>query len=352
MMLRLSLRYGRLLKLTGAILGACALRMLIMVYHFSQEPSYPVNFAYRSNQCDHSHLFLAPNESKVVNICVMAGYEGVEEELEVLLKSVILNAHLYSVVIYIICGDGSRPLVQGLINNLHHPYINIRYELTDLNKTQVLLEMEKINIAITYHAGIYGMAKAYLHRLLPNLDKCILLDTDLIFGSDPAFLWEEFQNQEGSEIITMKINTQTSTQFQASSGVVLMNLKAMRESNIEEHYAIAAQSVCPRIPERKTEYRDCALGDQTLLFGVYQIKPYLFHSLPGSWILEFCHEFLGFTFDTHYSSEQNLFFGIAHFNCVSRQEHMAFRTYVTHTGHMYFDSLKNYLRNIMNFRIH
>ncbi|KAK3580297.1 hypothetical protein CHS0354_023536 [Potamilus streckersoni] len=352
MLLRLSQPRRRLLKLICAILCANALRMLLTAYQFSQEPPYPVNFAYRSDQYDYTHLFLIPNKSEVLNICVMAGYEGVEEELEVLLKSVILNAHLYSVVIYIISGDGSRPLVEGLINNLHHPYINIKYELIDLNKTQILLELEKINIAITYHAGIYGLAKAYLHRLLPFLDKCIILDTDLIFGSDPAFLWEEFHNQAGSEIITMKINTQTTTQFQASSGVVLMNFKAMREIKIEENYAIAAQSVCQRMIETKTEYRDCALGDQTLLFGVYQIKPYLFHSLPGSWILEFCHGFLGFTFDTHYSGETNLFFGIAHFNCVSRQEHMAFRTYVTRTGNMYFDDLKKYVRNIMNFNIH
>lgn len=46
--------------------------------------------------------------------------------------------------------------------------------------------------ASSHHTGAWGAAKTFLHRLLPSVDRCILIDTDMLLLADVAQLWRRF----------------------------------------------------------------------------------------------------------------------------------------------------------------
>ncbi|KAL3883663.1 hypothetical protein ACJMK2_029903 [Sinanodonta woodiana] len=284
-------------------------------------------YVYRIDEPTRSLRLLSPNRSETIHMCVVAGMEGIETEVEVFLN----------IDIHFLCGDGSRPRVEKILPRKHHPFINIKYDLRNLNKQDVMRELDKIHVIINKPGDIYKFAKAFLHLLFPDIDKY------------PAYLWNEFKNQHDLEIITMKVNQDMPNQDYANSGVMLLNMKRMREIQFQNNYIPAAKEYCSQFIDQGREYYTCNVGDQNLFYGVFRNRSHLFSSLPPSWTLEFCYDFLGFTFDRYYSTTNNMFFGIAHLNClnfISHRENGAFLDFVEGKG--YNKILIKYIKAVMN----
>ena len=128
--------------------------------------------------------------------------------------------------------------------------------------------------------------------VLQDIDRAILMDTDMIFLEDPARLWDEFDAQQW--LYKMPIHSMRKGSGFICSCVVLLKMDQIRHSNIfptlmEE--ALLSQPTWEENGLYKTPH-----GDQGLYFAMMlQDKQNLFAALPPKWAkcpCKVCHHML------------------------------------------------------------
>lgn len=90
-----------------------------------------------------------------------------------------------------------------------------------------------------HHSGLGGYSKIFVSKMIPaSVDRTIVLDTDTVFNSDIEELWSQFDNFGPSQVLAAKKMGELGSKFKCieggnriNSGVVLMDLKRMRNTN-------------------------------------------------------------------------------------------------------------------------
>ncbi|KAL3854041.1 hypothetical protein ACJMK2_013325 [Sinanodonta woodiana] len=245
-----------------------------------------------------------------IHFCIAAGKAEVVRELEPLVKTLVLHAKRTDMFLHILTGNGSDYEIKKILNAIPDFPVQLKYELVPLNTDFILNETLQINLKITHHSGVWGMSKLYMYEIFSNVDKCIVLDTDIVFGTDPAFLWDLFMDQEDQQIISMRITNDMTKSYMSNSGLMLQDFSRMRQMTFTKFYQASVMWLCSKVP---------VCSDQEVLFGLFKNNgSYLFRTLPVSWNLELCHDFFGFSFGS-YLDRQGRFFGGAHFNCAGAE---------------------------------
>ncbi|KAK3590679.1 hypothetical protein CHS0354_026211 [Potamilus streckersoni] len=245
-----------------------------------------------------------------VHFCIAAANAEVVKEFEPLVKTLVLHAKRTDIVLHILTGNGSNNEIEKILNTIPDIPVKFKYELFPLNTEKILNETLKIHLKITHHSGIWGMSKLYMYEIFDNVDKCIVLDTDIVFGTDPAFLWDLFMDQEDQQMISMRITNDMTKSYMSNSGLMLQDFSRMRQMTFSKFYFAAVEWLCSKV---------AVCSDQEVLFSLFKNNgSYLFRTLPVSWNLELCHDFFGFSFET-YTDSQGRFFGGAHFNCAGAE---------------------------------
>ncbi|KAK3593846.1 hypothetical protein CHS0354_011447 [Potamilus streckersoni] len=276
-----------------------------------------------------------------IHICIPAGKVGVVGEVGPLVKSVVLHAKRADVFFHLLTRGRAVKEIQNFMDNIQNTSVKFMYELMPLNKTYIIQENSKINLTISHHSGVWGMSKAYMYKIFKHVKKCIVLDADTAFGTDPAFLWDYFSDHNSEELITMRISHSMTESWQCNAGVMLQDFEKMRNANFSKFYASAARQQCPLIPFNTRLRYKC--GDQALYFGTFKANhSYFYRTLPNSWNLENCHEFSKFTF-RRYIDRTGDFFGLLHLNCLLNSENKAFEVFVTEKKYQKLNSYFNYL---------
>ncbi|KAK3611771.1 hypothetical protein CHS0354_014122 [Potamilus streckersoni] len=241
-----------------------------------------------------------------VHFCIAAGKVEIVKEFEPLVKTLVLHAKRTDMVLHILTGNDSNNEIKKILNAIPYIPVKFKYELIPLNTDIILNETLKINLKITHHSEIWGMSKLYMYEIFNNVDKCIVLDTDIVFGTDPAFLWELFMDQEDQQMISMRITNDMTESYMFNSRLMLQDFSRMRQMTFSKFYFAAVKWLCRKV---------AVCSDKEVLFSLFKNNgSYLFRTLPVSWNLELCHDFFGFSFET-YTDSQRRFFGGAHFNC-------------------------------------
>ncbi|KAL3882466.1 hypothetical protein ACJMK2_028803 [Sinanodonta woodiana] len=278
-----------------------------------------------------------------IHICIPAGKVGVIGEVGPLVKSVVLHAKRTDVFFHILTRGGAVKEIHNLMKDIQNATVKFMYELMPLNQTYIIQENLKINLSISHHSGVWGMSKAYMYKIFKHVKKCIVLDADTAFGTDPVFLWDHFSDHNNQELISMRISQSMTESWQCNAGVMLQDFEKMRNINFSKFYANAAIEQCPLMPLSRTHRFKC--GDQALYFGTFKANhTHFYRTLPNSWNLENCHDFNNFTF-RHYTDEGGIFFGLLHLNCLIHSENKAFEVFVKKGKYRKLNHYFNYLIN-------
>ena len=253
-----------------------------------------------------------PNET--IHICITIGGLSAAQEATFLLKSVFIHALRNDIHFHLLITDDAKRIIQKLFSEFANPAVNIFYEFVKFDPKFIKRKSDAVKVQITHHSGLFGMSKAFMYIIFDNVDKCLILDTDLVFGCDPYFLWSHFDNLLPPFVGMLKLGTSDSDMC---SGVMLQRFSQMRKNDFENVYRKAIPDFCRK--ERSFKYV-CRFGDQSMFYAV-KLKFPLFKNLEDSWTLELCHEFRGHRFK-HWRENDDFFFGIAHFNCLQYRRHL------------------------------
>ena len=171
-------------------------------------------------------------------------------------------------------------------------------------------------LKLKHHGGLPAVAKFFLPSIVLKSTKTILLDLDIIVGSDISLLWSEFNNFASDTVLAFpSLRGRPYDKF--CSCVGLLHLERMLGFGWKLENATARPR--PFIP---AVLKSVNLGtaDQTLFNSMWYFhsrnNPAFYQVLSNSWNLHSCR-------DNHYGVfpgvegkvGDELFFGIVHYNC-------------------------------------
>lgn len=191
-------------------------------------------------------------------------------------------------------------------NPLHFHFISdpiAELILTELLKTWNVAEVQmsiypadSIKPDITWipnkhYSGVFGLMKLTLPKTLPSdLDKVIVLDTDVTFATDIAELWKIFRVLKGKQAIGLVENQsdwylgklwKNHQPWPAlgrgfNTGVILLDLKMLRELGWMQMWRLIAE-------KELMSMLSVSLADQDIFNTVLKQHPYLVYRLPCQW---------------------------------------------------------------------
>lgn len=178
---------------------------------------------------------------------------------------------------------------------------------------------------LDHHAGVASVAKFFLASILPDHNKAIVYDTDVMLRRPISELWRAFDSFTPKQ---MWASTVYNNRGAVCSCLSLFNLEAMRQfgwtlkSRKLRHLfnGINLESGCVNKGTAQCRYYESGHGDQALNTLVYHAWPELFGTVSKTWILNKCQNYFGITNpasvgDLHLGGAQE--WGAVHFNCGS-----------------------------------
>uniref|UniRef100_A0A9J7YET7 LARGE xylosyl- and glucuronyltransferase 1 n=1 Tax=Cyprinus carpio carpio TaxID=630221 RepID=A0A9J7YET7_CYPCA len=142
-----------------------------------------------------------------------------------------------------------------------------------------------------HYSGIYGLMKLVLTKTLPSdLQKVIVLDTDITFATDIAELWVVFHKFKGQQVLGLVENQsdwylgnlwKNHRPWPAlgrgfNTGVILLLLDRLRKLKWEQMWRLTAE-------RELMSMLSTSLADQDIFNAVIKQNPFLVHQLPCFW---------------------------------------------------------------------
>ena len=248
-----------------------------------------------------------PNDT--IHFCMIAAVKEMVKQVELLVKSILIHARRSDVMFHFVTDNEPHEHIAKIFDNFDHPFVTIAYEVVKTDLKQYLRKQLDDKVEFNSH-WIRGVGKMFMYDLLPDVEKCIVLDTDVVFATDPAFLWSDLQSkvQPPVAISVMKMGDND-----VDSGLMLQNLELLR--NVSFGKSIPMDD-CRQDIQNKSDIRFKCLYDQILINSVVKSHPDLFDkTLPYSWNLGLCLNFRNFSFASFEDEAIDIFFGAAHFSC-------------------------------------
>nr|XP_045370549.1 LARGE xylosyl- and glucuronyltransferase 1 [Camelus bactrianus] len=203
---------------------------------------------------------------------VCAGYNA-SRDVVTLVKSVLFHRR--------------NPLHFHLIADsiAEHPAVRVDFYNADELKSEVSWIPNK------HYSGIYGLMKLVLTKTLPaNLERVIVLDTDITFATDIAELWAVFHKFKGQQVLGLVENQsdwylgnlwKNHRPWPAlgrgyNTGVILLLLDKLRKMKWEQMWRLTAE-------RELMGMLSTSLADQDIFNAVIKQNPFLVYQLPCFW---------------------------------------------------------------------
>ncbi|EEC01859.1 conserved hypothetical protein, partial [Ixodes scapularis] len=216
---------------------------------------------------------------------VCAGYNA-SRSVVTLVKSVLfyrknpLHFHFVSDAV-------AHLVLQTLFRTWNVPAVEVSFYLADN------LQGEVSWIPNKHYSGVYGLMKLVLPRALPDdLDKVIVLDTDITFASDIAELWRIFHRFTAKQVppsfqilphntfLTRDqippIGRRLSQGRGFNTGVILLQLQKLRERNWMQMWRLIAE-------KELISMWFTSLADQDIFNAMLKQHTDLLYRLPCQW---------------------------------------------------------------------
>uniref|UniRef100_A0A6Q2Z4P2 LARGE xylosyl- and glucuronyltransferase 1 n=1 Tax=Esox lucius TaxID=8010 RepID=A0A6Q2Z4P2_ESOLU len=179
---------------------------------------------------------------------VCAGYNA-SRDVVTLVKSVLFHRR-NPLHFHIITDSTAQHILASLFQTWMVPAVRVDFYDADELKSEVSWIPNK------HYSGIYGLMKLVLTKTLPpDLQKVIVLDTDITFATDIAELWAVFHKFRG---------------------VILLLLDRLRKLRWEQMWRLTAE-------RELMSMLSTSLADQDIFNAVIKQNPFLVHQLPCFW---------------------------------------------------------------------
>ena len=282
-----------------------------------------------------------PLDTSTIHICVITAKTQLAIEVEMLVRSVILHARRSEVFFHFVASEGAEKTLPRIFNNITHAFVKVRYEIVKVEYLVGYLggrfkqRFSKPTLFLHRWSLIYGTGKIFMYDLLPHVNKCIVIDTDTVFGVDPAFLWSDVQSRLQTPVALAVTWFPEYGKF--NSGVMLQDLEHLRQIQFINLITGGPDGGCRLSANNNTIY---CTSEQELLNQVMDSHPELFYLLDISWNIDACNDYRGLEFDSFEDKRKNLFYGITHFNCISPALNHVYEHDARHVSQM---ALRDYI---------
>ena len=247
----------------------------------------------------------------MVHLCLIAAKAETAGEIKIFARSAILHARRSDVFFHFVVFKGSEKTIPPVFEEIDHAFVNVKYELIEVNLTEYLKQKLHNKVRMTHEwSGLYGVGKIFMYDLLPHVNRCIIIDTDTLFGIDPAFLWSEGQSRLKPPVAIA--TTWFPGDKYVNTGVTVHHLEYMRQIKFGD---LITMKGCALRNENGTEKFLC-YHDQLFMNMIMNDHRELFSNFTVSWNLGICKGFRNFTFDSFKDEKTGLFFGVAHITCL------------------------------------
>ena len=208
-----------------------------------------------------------------VHYCVVAAQMKIAEEVKVLVKSIILHSRRSDVYFHFLLYEGSEYTVPNIFNEINCAFTNIYYDFVyvDLRMYMNTMFNSKMQTSSSRFSGIYGLGKLFVYNIMKHVEECLIVDTDVVFAIDPAFLWSDMKPKLNTGTVIAVAKDSRPKVF--NSGVMMQNLSLMR--NLKFESLITLDKFCnKRIVHNETVYT--CIHDQDILNRIQALNASLF----------------------------------------------------------------------------
>ena len=256
--------------------------------------------AYSVSRCETIHIAF-----------VAAGYNASHQVVTVI-KSILFYRH-NPLHFHFLSDALAKHILETLMETWQLPAVNFSFYDTEPLKQRVSW------IPNIHYSGVYGLVKLVVHEAFPsNISSIIMLDTDLLFNTDVAYLWRYFiiikhqkkllgivENQSDWYLGTLWENHRPWPAIGRgfNTGMTLLNLEEMRRQNWTDMWlAITREHFGP-----------VSLADQDIVNAVIKQHPYIHLVLPCTWNVQLCDRPL-----SQFCYQDTEIFHIIHWNSPKR----------------------------------
>uniref|UniRef100_A0A3B1JKH3 LARGE xylosyl- and glucuronyltransferase 1 n=1 Tax=Astyanax mexicanus TaxID=7994 RepID=A0A3B1JKH3_ASTMX len=214
---------------------------------------------------------------------VCAGYNA-SRDVVTLVKSVLFHRR-NPLHFHFITDSIAQQILASLFRTWMVPAVRVNFYDADELKSEVSWIPNK------HYSGIYGLMKLVLTKTLPSdLQKVIVLDTDITFATDIAELWAVFHKFKGQQVLGLVENQsdwylgnlwKNHRPWPAlgrgfNTGVILLLLDRLRKLRWEQMWRLTAE-------RELMSMLSTSLADQDIFNAVIKQNPFLVHQLPCFW---------------------------------------------------------------------
>ncbi|KAM6137425.1 xylosyl- and glucuronyltransferase LARGE1 isoform 3-T3 [Pterocles gutturalis] len=214
---------------------------------------------------------------------VCAGYNA-SRDVVTLVKSVLFHRR-NPLHFHLIADAIAKQILATLFQTWMVPAVRIDFYDADELKSEVSWIPNK------HYSGIYGLMKLVLTKTLPsNLERVIVLDTDITFATDIAELWAVFHKFKGQQVLGLVENQsdwylgnlwKNHRPWPAlgrgyNTGVILLLLDKLRKMKWEQMWRLTAE-------RELMSMLSTSLADQDIFNAVIKQNPFLVYQLPCFW---------------------------------------------------------------------
>uniref|UniRef100_A0A9L0K2I1 LARGE xylosyl- and glucuronyltransferase 1 n=1 Tax=Equus asinus TaxID=9793 RepID=A0A9L0K2I1_EQUAS len=214
---------------------------------------------------------------------VCAGYNA-SRDVVTLVKSVLFHRR-NPLHFHLIADSIAEQILATLFQTWMVPAVRVDFYNADELKSEVSWIPNK------HYSGIYGLMKLVLTKTLPpNLERVIVLDTDITFATDIAELWAVFHKFKGQQVLGLVENQsdwylgnlwKNHRPWPAlgrgyNTGVILLLLDKLRKMKWEQMWRLTAE-------RELMGMLSTSLADQDIFNAVIKQNPFLVHKLPCFW---------------------------------------------------------------------
>nr|XP_061811239.1 xylosyl- and glucuronyltransferase LARGE2s-like [Nerophis lumbriciformis] len=224
------------------------------------------------------------HKCEVIHVaCVCAGHNA-SREMVTLVKSVLFHRR-NPLHFHFITDAVAKQILSSLFQSWMVPSVQVSFYDAEELKSKVSW------IPNTHYSGIYGLMKLTLTKALPlDLQKVIVLDTDITFATDIAELWGIFRKFTDKQVIGLVENQsdwylgnlwKNHKPWPAlgrgfNTGVILLYLERLRQIRWEQIWRLTAE-------RELMSMLSTSLADQDIFNAFIKQNPVLVYQLPCFW---------------------------------------------------------------------
>uniref|UniRef100_A0A671QTT5 Glycosyltransferase-like protein LARGE1 n=1 Tax=Sinocyclocheilus anshuiensis TaxID=1608454 RepID=A0A671QTT5_9TELE len=255
----------------------------------SLPPRVPNHSSHHSNSRQGNQLHTHSTEegtgdSETIHIAIVCAGYNASRDVVTLVKSVLFHRR-NPLHFHFITDSIARKILADLFHTWMVPAVHVNFYDADELKSEVSWIPNK------HYSGIYGLMKLVLTKTLPSdLQKVIVLDTDITFATDIAELWVVFHKFKGQQVLGLVENQsdwylgnlwKNHRPWPAlgrgfNTGVILLLLDRLRKLKWEQMWRLTAE-------RELMSMLSTSLADQDIFNAVIKQNPFLVHQLPCFW---------------------------------------------------------------------